>query len=487
MMTWQQFGGLANGQVGGLDDAGLYDPGFVSDLNKALTAGADIDNPGSAPGEGFPLRMESLESTLYNVTYDASHIQFWKSLQKDKAYNTVEEYNRLEAYGQGAGNIFMGEGDLPNEDDSEYSRQYTKIKFMGVVRRVSHVMTTLRAAHGDVIARETINGTLDLLKSLEVKLFSGREDLLDLEFDGLEYLLTNAWGSTATDDGYWSGYEDDNVIDLRGQPLTEDIITDLCDILVNSPNYGQPNKLWSPTGPLKDLSKIMYPKERAQMGEKGIAGVYVEKIRTPFGDVDMVPDIFIPDSSTPNDSALGKAGSRPSSPTVSSITSPAYGGSNTNYWSSTDAGSYYYKIVARNRYGASAAVTTSQVTVSAADQVSIVVQSGSDVAFFEVYRSDKDGAASTCRKIMEVKRTAATQTLVDLNRFLPNTSKAYLLTQTPQVLKWKQLAPFTKMPLAQIDTSIRWMQILYGALQIMAPRKCGMIINIGRLETGAYA
>ena len=261
----------------------------------------------------------------------------------------------------------------------------------------------------------------------------------------------------------------------------------MADLLVNAPNYGQPNKLWAPTGPLKDLSKIMYPKERTTMGERGVAGVYAEKIRTPFGDIDLVPDIFIPDSPTPNSTALGKAGKRPNAPSISTATSPAYGGVGQNFWTAAFAGSYYYKIVAVNRYGKSAPVTSAQVAVSAADQVSLVVTSDTTVKYFEVYRTAAGEAASACKMIMRLKRTASTQTLVDLNRFLPGASKGYMLTHTPEVLKWKQLAPFTKMPLAQIDTSIRWMQILYGALQIQAPRKCGMFVNIGRLETGAYA
>jgi len=36
----------------------------VADLRKALSAGQDVNDPGVAPGVGFPLRTESLEGTL---------------------------------------------------------------------------------------------------------------------------------------------------------------------------------------------------------------------------------------------------------------------------------------------------------------------------------------------------------------------------------------------------------------------------------------
>jgi len=39
----------------------------VAALKKALSAGQDINAPAVAPGVGFPLRTESLESTLKNV------------------------------------------------------------------------------------------------------------------------------------------------------------------------------------------------------------------------------------------------------------------------------------------------------------------------------------------------------------------------------------------------------------------------------------
>ena len=144
-------------------------------------------------------------------------------------------------------------------------------------------------------------------------------------------------------------------------------------------------------------------------------------------------------------------------------------------------------MVAVNRYGKAAAVATAQVTVAAGEQVTFDVTAGSDTAFYEVYRTEAGGAVGTARLIFKVRaNSSGTTTITDLNRFLPNTSKGYMLSQSSEVLKWKQLAPFTKIPLATIDSSIRWMQILYGALQVMAPKKNGIFINVGNLQTGAY-
>jgi hypothetical protein len=39
-----------------------------SEWEKALMAGQSINNPGPSPGEGFPLRAESLESDVTDTT-----------------------------------------------------------------------------------------------------------------------------------------------------------------------------------------------------------------------------------------------------------------------------------------------------------------------------------------------------------------------------------------------------------------------------------
>lgn len=481
------YGGLAEGFADA--DTNLGSAAMVAELNKALAAGSDINNPGTGAGEGFPLRMESLDTTLYNVTYSAADIKFWRAIYKDRAYNTVEEFNRLEGYGSNE-TMFIAEGDLPQEDDSTYSRQYTRIKFMGIVRRVTHVMTMIKAAHGDPVAREQVNGTLMLLRQVERTLFNGDEDLNPLAFNGLEKLLTTAWGSTVQDDGAVSGYDEEYVIDARGGSLTEDLLADLTEVLVREPNYGAPTDFWTGTGPVRDISKTMYPKERFNMPApaNGVAGVAINSVITPFATIGLNTDIFIPQSAAPAAEGVGKTALRAPAPTITSASASAYGGTSRNRWASSDAGDYYYKVVAVNKAGKSAPVTSASVTVAANDVVSIVIaDNGSDTLYYEISRSAKNGAASTCKHIASVPRSGASQTYRDLNRFLPGTYRGYMLTQTSDVLKWKQLAPLMKLPLAQIDSSVRWMQLLYGALQVMAPRKCGMIINIGNLETGSYA
>ena len=138
MVSWKDYDGV--------EGFGASSQTQVDELNKALTAGQDINAPATAAGEGFPLRVESLERTLKNTTYKMSHIRFWKSIPKIAAYNTVEEHNVVSSYGVNPDANWIDEGDLPESDDSTYERQYAVVKYLGTTRKVTHVMSLVKLA-----------------------------------------------------------------------------------------------------------------------------------------------------------------------------------------------------------------------------------------------------------------------------------------------------------------------------------------------------
>ena len=92
-------------------------------------------------------------------------------------------------------------------------------------KRVSHVLSLIRPAHGNVLAQEAVNGTMHLLRILERGLFFARSDLSSLQFDGYEKLLQDLAPAG-------------NIIDLRGKPLSEDVLTDGALTVQDAPNYG---------------------------------------------------------------------------------------------------------------------------------------------------------------------------------------------------------------------------------------------------------
>jgi hypothetical protein len=102
---------------------GDFSQEHVSELLKAMSAGdqtgRDLNGQITA---GSSLKVESLEPALKVLTNTDQHIKFWKMIPKQKAYNTVEEYNQLVDYGMDIG-IFNNEGETPQFTDSQYRRE----------------------------------------------------------------------------------------------------------------------------------------------------------------------------------------------------------------------------------------------------------------------------------------------------------------------------------------------------------------------------
>jgi hypothetical protein len=461
-VSWRDYEGLE-----GFGSASQKD---INDLNKALSAGQDVNAPSVAAGEGFPLRTESLERTLKVVTYRMDDVRLWQSIQKLPAYNTVEEYGRLRSYGENDVAGFIDEGDLPESDDSTYSREYTIIKYLGTRRKVTYQMSLVRPAYGPVVAQETVNGTAHLLKQIERALFFGDSSLIPVQWDGLKKLITD--GAPAA-----------NIIDLRGSPLGEDVLNDSALTVKTAPNYGRPTDLYCADGAYSDLAKSFYPAERINVPPSGwtdgMVGMNIKGFHSMVGPIMFNPDVFIDFGDVPSATALGDASTRPGLPTDD--VSPAAAGSGSQFEAS-DAGDYEYKVVAVNRYGKSAPLTLSgPVTVAAGNSVTFSVGDGSPVATaYEIYRSEKDGATSTCKYMETVAWSADPTVVTDDNSDLPAMSEAFLIQQNIEFFSFKQLAPFVKIPLATIDTAIRWMQLLFGAPTVYAPGKAVIFKNVGR-------
>lgn len=442
----------------------------LEDLNKALVAGNDVANPGASAGAGFPLRVESLERTLKNVTFRMEHLKLFKAIPKLAATNTVEEHNEISSYGSGEDG-FVGEGELPEEESSTYERKTAKVKFLGTTRSITHVMSLITPAHGAAIANETVSGTMHLLKMVERGLFDADSDLSALQFDGFKKLITSLAPAA-------------NIIDMRGAPMNEDAFIDGCGRISDDPNFGTATHAHMNPRVKTDLVKSFFPAGRYDIGAglKGdMIGLDIKGVTTPSGDVMLEPNVFVTDGGGAG-AAVGDAARRPGTPTISTgATTPVNAAS---LFEADDAGAYFYKISAHNDFGRSVAVSIGgAVTVAAGDDVRFgVTPAAAGVKWYQVYRTEVDGASGTERLIQRIANSngAGAQTIVDLNAKLPGTTNVYLWQQNLECLSWKQLAPMLKIPLATIDAKIRWMQLIYGVPVLYAPGKSVLFTNVGR-------
>lgn len=456
----------------------------IAELQKAMTAGsgsAGVVAGAQTAGALAPLMPESLEATLKVMTYSEKQIKFWRSLFKSQATNTAEEYNRLHRVGTG-NSAFISEGDLPEEEDSTYSREITMVKFLGTTRRVTHVASIVKTAGiQNAIAQETKNGTLWLMRQIEHSLWYGDSSLIPEQWDGFRKLMLDG-GSI--------------VFDMRGAPLTEDVINGLCGVVRSAPNYGQVDTLWTSIGVKSDLSNIIRVNQRAMYGNVITLGNRIDTMETQHGSLRIEDSVFIREGTKAEPNGIGNSSKRPVVPASLTLTANGAGQAGSLFKAGaeginneTDECQYAYQVVAVNKYGRSTPVSAVLAgALNATGSVSVAITGGAGVkaSGFILYRtknSDGAGAHSQANAVEIARISADAQgngTFTDLNIDLPACSDVFGLEMSPNTLGFKQLAPFTRIPLATIDASIRWMQVLYGAPVLYSPRHNFIIRNVGR-------
>lgn len=466
----------------------------LQQLNKALEAGqiSGRETTNSTTASGSPLKVESLDKNLKHITFSEADIVLWKQIPKKSAFNTVEEYNQLVDYGQQRGG-FYNEGELPNEENSLYVRRAQLVKFMGVVKSVTHPMTLVNTMIGDVVDREIKNGTLWILRQLNKSLYFGDESLVPQEFNG--YLAQHQKNSGYADlDAYFNS---EVVIDLRGRRLSEEAIEDAANGIVQ--NFGLGTQLFAPPKVLSDFVKNFYGNKFIQPNTSalsdGVMGQRVKSFESQFGNIGLNYDIFMNKKAPKIGIAAATSPSAPNAPITTSVTAVPSDGS--SKWAASDAGNYLYAVTATNRYG------ESNLTQAGSAAVAAVANGSVDVAFtdggginpatsYTVYRSTK-GAASfgmamfyPLFTVSVAEKTAgydgaANGAIRDRNRFMPDTDQSILFQMDNEVVEFAQLAPLMKMDLALLGPAYRFMILLYGTPFLYAPKKMVRLVNIGNL------
>lgn len=477
----------------------------LAELSKALEAG---DLQGGALGNpnqtnAGALKVESLESSLKLLEFRESDIRLWKSFPKSAAYNTVEEFNQLTSYGADRGG-FNNEGELPEEEDSQYLRRAEHVKFLGVTKSVTHPMELVTTQVGNLVQRETTNGILWILRKANKGLFFGDDKVVSQEYNGVyaQHLNNDTFSSL---DEYM---DSELVVDLRGKTLKEAAINGACETLINK--FAQPNFLVAPPVVLSDFAENFYARQRMLIGSSTgdnnngvLGGAYVPGFQSQYGKVDFEYDIFAAKGKGKLGSSAATSPKAPSGPTFSAATVIA---SDVKSKFADGIGDVRYAVAAINRYGESAIVPfANAVTIANADDsVDLTFVAGAGAYApdaYIVYRSvtgtQLTAAGSTYYPIMlipstgaDVKRGSlvngvdggAAGKVRDRNRYIPGGEDAYLTQHDTDVYEFKQLAPLMKMDLAIIGPAKRFMVLLYGTPIVYAPGKIVRFMNIGRSD-----
>jgi len=467
-------------------EQGLVTPEDVDNLQKALTAGyGGAGKPTELTGGGV-IQTESLETTLKSVTFDMKNLKMWPAITIDKASNLFEQYNRLTSYGSDSA-PYIGEGGAPQEEDSTYVRDGQRIVFFGTRRKVSHQQTLVKTTVGDVVAQYAKEGTMHLLKNVERELYWGHAHFVDalgaqdggiaalpvnsIAMSGLLQQLLRGDADSQHQAGDFEGYGSFQSIarDLSGQVMTQDDVEELAVILLE--NFGQPTEIHVEPLALSSFVRQFYPQFRSAPGlANQTVGYDVSKVQTTAGAMDLKPNLFLRPRGKARDKAVNA--NCPAAPAL--VVASALAGQG-----DLEAGSYIYRVTAVNDFGESAPTTLAAVVAADGDAVDLNLPSApTGTKYYKVYRSAAGGAASTAQFIGNYR--AGLGAYVDAGAKRPGLGEAFMLDMSAECMRFKQLAPLSKINFAIVTTALEFAIVLYGALFVYTPRFNGVLKNVGK-------
>ena len=470
-------------------DQGLVSQSDVEALNKAITAGYGGAGKPTDLTYGGVLQAESLEATLKSVTFDMKNLKLWPTISVDKAYNLFEQYNRLISYGSDSA-PYIGEGGAPIEEDSTYVRDGQKIVFFGTRRRVSHQMTLVRTTVGDIVAQQAKEGTMHLLKNVEREMYWGHAHFLNrlngandgsdaslpsnsIAMNGLLKQLKKGDQDVLQRSGDFEGYGDAQSIaqDLGGNVIAQDDIERLAVIALE--NFGSPNELHIEPAALSAFVKQFYPQFRSAPGlASQTVGYDVSKMVTTAGTIDFKPNLFL----------RPRAGAR--SLAVNAL-APALGSFSVataaiGTGSAFAAGIYQVKVTLVNDAGESIPLQAAAVTLTAGQNIQLTVTNmPAGVKYMKVYVSAAGGAVGTEKFVGNFANQGNTTYLI-AGRKMAGLGEAFLLDMSAECMKFKQLAPLSKINFAIVTTALEFAVVLYGALFVYTPRFNCLFENVGK-------
>lgn len=416
-----------------------------------------------------PLIPQQLAQTLSSATSSMGDLRLWPMLSKVAAMNTIVEYNRILNHGA-VQNPFISEGGISALNRSRYEKVAVKIRYMAERRSVTDVasMVTLAGPDQNALAEETRRGTENLLRQLEENLFHADSTINDLAFDGLVKQIRDGGNSS----------------NLEGKALTPLYLQEVMGALYGAPFYGQASHILVSPRVLGDLiQQSVLHGRHDQISAQGTLtyGRSDLAISGPYGAIPVVACPFLEriDRVRPANAAVYSGAVN--APTLTEIAAPAAVGEVSKF-TANDAGDYFYSVVGIGPDGQSAPVDSgAAVTVAAGDKVTLTLgDAGNQISYFKIYRSKKNAVdANGALMVGEVKRTGANTTFIDFNARIAGASDAILINNSADHLCWYQLSSLIRRPLAQTDTSMPFLLMLFGALAVKLPSKMHIIENIG--------
>ena len=350
-------------------------------------------------------------------------------------------------------------------------------------------MTLVRTTVGDIVAQQAKEGTMHLLKNVERELYWGHAHFLaqadgsnagadasipsnSIAMSGILKQLKKGDADALQRSGDFEGYGDSQSIaqDLGGAVIAQDDIERLAVIALE--NFGSPSELHIEPAALSAFVKQFYPQFRSAPGlNSQTVGYDVNKMTTTAGTIDFKPNLFLRPRAGAR--ALAVSAQAPAA-TFTATGTQAAGGS--GYAIAT----YQLKVTAVNDAGESSPVASAAVVLSAVKDITIAIGSvPAGVKHWKVYLSAAGGAAGSEKFVGNFANAGAGNYIIS-GKKQAGLGEAFLLDMSAECMKFKQLAPLSKINFAIVTTALEFAIVMYGALFVYTPRFNCLLENVGK-------
>lgn len=447
---------------------GAYTGGdVVEGLAKALATGAI-----SGYGDATPLRLENLDSTMTEVLVTSAHLKLFRAIPRVPSIQEYFQWMRQTSYGSHRGSPGFVQGGAPAGGNSAWARGNATVRWMGVKRGYTHQLQVTGQMGGtfiDPIAAENSGGTRQLLEMIERWLIWGQANILDKN------------GNTVNYDGIYQQLKarPKSIIDKKGEPLDFGDL-EMIGFKMNTDgkllDFSNLMTVWHPKV-LSDLGALKLEAERVSLGSAAPPAGYRPGVRlngyaTQFGDIPLDSSIVLDqvENNEPLATAQSGAASRPAS---------VSGAASADAASKMAAGTYYYFVASTNDSGESDTRASAGVVIASGEKAVLTIDRVTEATGYRVYRGTVNDATKAGWIGWIPQPGSGNATFNDLNEIRPKTWMGLILNLSSEDIALAQMAPLVKYPLAQIDTTIPFLLMLYHALAVKALERAIMVINIG--------
>lgn len=466
----------------------MSDLANIQALVKALEAGGYNAAPSSLV-QGAALQVEDLSPVMQNVTYDNSHIKLQKMLNVDSCKSTLAQFDRQLSYGIFGGSAQI-EGAVGQEETSDFVRVVVPMAYYSHTRRVTLVANLVATVDGKKAEeRAAEDAAKKLAGDIEFDSFRGKSDFSNAGvFDGNPLLipgsLPNMLGlepqirqsdaqRNAQDQMFGEFGSDDTVVIPGGGTLSQEMVEDAS--VRSAMNLGSADRLLVDPKVLSAYNKITLAKERVILAgsPQDATGAELRRQWTSTGTVNVESSRFLSGKTRPAQ-ARNVTGAPPA---ATALTGVAGAGS-----TGLAAGAYVYYATAINELGESPAfvITTGggALTLTAGQQATLTITPGTGTTrAFNIFRSAAGGTAASARFIGRVIAAASgNTTFIDLGNKRPGFVTGYLIDSSTMALA--ELAPYSRVKLAQTDLSTPEAHFRFLSLKVMQPRKNVLVDNL---------